>query len=221
MLNREILVVPSILAANFAHLREDVTRAESAKAKMLHLDIMDGHFVPNISFGPSLVKTVNGVTDLPLDTHLMIENPDMFLEQFKDAGSDILTVHVEACPRLRQTIAKIKALGLKAGVSLNPATSLSTLTDILPYVDLVLVMSVNPGFGGQKFIETSVQKISELSAMIKEQKLPTVIEVDGGIDTTTITKVISAGAHYLVAGNAVFGDGNIENNFERLNSYTK
>lgn len=221
MLNREILVVPSVLSANFAHLESDVKRAESAKAKMLHLDIMDGHFVPNISFGPSVVKTINAVTDLPLDTHLMIENPELFLEKFKEAGSDILTVHVEACSHLHRTVTKIKELGMKAGVSLNPATSLSTLEEILPFVDLVLIMSVNPGFGGQKFIETSVEKIIQLSTMIKEQKLTTVIEVDGGIDSTTISKVIKAGAHYLVAGNAVFGDGNIENNFQNLNSYTK
>lgn len=221
MLNQEILVVPSVLAANFAHLEEDVKRAESAKAKMLHLDIMDGHFVPNISFGPSLVKTINAVTNLPLDTHLMIENPDLFLEQFKEAGSDILTVHVEACSHLHRTVAKIRELGMKPGVSLNPATSLSTLEEILPFVDLVLIMSVNPGFGGQRFIETSVEKIIQLSAMIKEQKLSTVIEVDGGIDAATISKVINAGAQYLVAGNAVFGNGNIETNFEQLNSYTK
>lgn len=221
MLNQEILVVPSVLAANFAHLEEDVKRAESAKAKMLHLDIMDGHFVPNISFGPSLVKTINAVTNLPLDTHLMIEHPDRFLEQFKEAGSDILTVHVEACSHLHRTVAKIRELGMKPGVSLNPATSLSTLEEILPFVDLVLIMSVNPGFGGQRFIETSVEKIIQLSAMIKEQKLSTVIEVDGGIDAATISKVINAGAQYLVAGNAVFGNGNIETNFEQLNSYTK
>ncbi len=221
MLTRELLVAPSVLSANFAHLERDINRAESAGAKIFHLDIMDGHFVPNISFGPSIVKTINGITNLPLDTHLMIEKPDLYVEQFKDAGADILTVHVEACEHLHRTISRIKELGMKAGVSLNPATSLSTIKEILPFVDLVLIMSVNPGFGGQKFIETSVEKINHLSKMIAEQQLQTVIEVDGGIDNTTIKKVIEAGAHYLVAGNAVFGNGNIESNFKELNFYAK
>ena len=221
MLTRELLVAPSVLSANFAHLERDIHRAESAGAKIFHLDIMDGHFVPNISFGPSIVKTINGITNLPLDTHLMIEKPDLYLKQFRESGSDILTVHVEACADLHRTISNIKELGMKAGVSLNPATSLSTIKEILPFVDLVLIMSVNPGFGGQKFIETSVEKIKLLSTMIVEQKLQTVIEVDGGIDNTTIKKVIEAGAHYLVAGNAVFGNGNIESNFKELNFYAK
>lgn len=221
MLTRDICVLPSVLSANFSNLEKDIKAAESAGAKMFHLDIMDGHFVPNISFGPNVVSAINKITQQPLDTHLMIENPDLYLEQFKNAGADILTVHVEACTHLHRTISRIKELGMSAGVSLNPATSLSTIEEILPFVDLVLIMSVNPGFGGQKFIETSIEKIKTLSSMINEQKLQTVIEVDGGIDNSTIRKVINAGAHYLVAGNAVFGKGNIESNFNELNSLAK
>ena len=221
MLTSELLIAPSVLSANFAHLESDIKRVESSGAKILHLDVMDGHFVPNISFGPAIVKTIRRITTLQLDTNLMIDKPDLYLEQFKDAGADILTVHVEACTHLHRTVSRIKELGMKAGVSINPATSIGTVKEILPFVDLVLVMSVNPGFGGQKFIETTLAKIKALSKMIIDLKLPTVIEVDGGIDTITITKVIDAGAHYLVAGNAVFGDGNIETNFSQLNAFTK
>ena len=221
MLTSELLIAPSVLSANFAHLESDIKRVESSGAKILHLDVMDGHFVPNISFGPAIVKTIRRITTLQLDTHLMIDKPDLYLEQFKDAGADILTVHVEACTHLHRTVSRIKELGMKAGVSINPATSIGTVKEILPFVDLVLVMSVNPGFGGQKFIETTLAKIKALSKMIIDLKLPTVIEVDGGIDTITITKVIDAGSHYLVAGNAVFGDGNIETNFSQLNAFTK
>ena len=221
MLKQELLLAPSVLSANFAHLERDIKRVESSGAKILHLDVMDGHFVPNISFGPAVVKTIRGITMLPLDVHLMIEKPDQYLEQFKDAGADILTVHAEACTHLHRTVSKIKELGMNAGVSINPATSLGTIKEILPFVDLLLVMSVNPGFGGQKFIETSLAKIKSLSTMITDQKLQTVIEVDGGIDTTTIQKVIAVGAHYLVAGNAVFGNGNIETNFTHLTTLMK
>ncbi len=212
------LIAPSILSANFSRLESEIKRVESAGAKVLHMDVMDGHFVPNISFGPGIIRTVNTFTDLVLDTHLMIESPDRYLEQFRDAGSDILTVHVEACTHLHRTVARIKELGMKAGVSLNPSTSLMTIEEILPYVDLVLIMSVNPGFGGQKFIETSIKKITTLARMIGEQSSPAVIEVDGGIDSVTIRRVVDAGARYLVAGNAVFGDGNIENNYTHLQS---
>jgi ribulose-phosphate 3-epimerase len=217
-LKKERMIVPSVLSANFASLGDDIRRAEKAGAAVFHLDIMDGHFVPNISFGPGIVKAINGVTSLPLDTHLMIEMPDKYLLQFKDAGADILTVHAEACTHLHRTVAAIKELGMHAGVSINPATSLSAVEEILPYVDLVLIMSVNPGFGGQKFISSSLQKIRSLSAMIEERQLNAVIEVDGGIDATTIPDVIAAGAHYLVAGNAVFGNGSIETNFSQLSA---
>lgn len=220
VLKKEICIAPSVLSANFANLEHDIHRVQSAGATILHLDVMDGHFVPNISFGPAVVSAINTITDLPLDTHLMIESPDNYVEQFRDAGADILTVHAEACVHLHRTIARIKELGMHAGVSINPATSLVTIEEILPFVDLVLIMSVNPGFGGQRFIHTSLQKIKTLSRMIADVKSSAVIEVDGGIDPTTISEVINVGAHYLVAGNAVFGNGNIETNFTHLNSFT-
>ena len=218
MLKRELLIAPSVLTANFSNLEKDISRVAAAGATVLHLDVMDGHFVPNISFGSNVIKAINASTNMILDTHLMIENPDNYLEQFKDAGSDILTVHVEACAHLNRTISKIKDLGMSAGVSLNPATPLTSLEEILPFVDLVLIMSVNPGFGGQKFIQTSIQKITNLSKMISQKNLSTIIEVDGGIDVDTVKNIKDAGAHYLVAGNAVFGDGNIESNYSRLQS---
>ena len=221
MLTQEVLIAPSVLAANFSHLEEDIKRVERSGAKVLHLDVMDGHFVPNISFGPSVVHTIDNCTNLVLDTHLMIEQPDQYLEKFKQAGSDIVTVHVEVCNQLKQTVSKIKDLGMKAGVSLNPATPLSSILEILPFADLILIMSVNPGFGGQKFIEESLMKIRQLSEIIMRQNLQTIVEVDGGIDSSTIQNVIDAGAHYIVAGNAVFGDGNIEKNFTTLNSFIR
>ncbi|MCK9409127.1 MAG: ribulose-phosphate 3-epimerase [Bacteriovoracaceae bacterium] len=220
-LKKELVILPSVLSANFAQLGEDIRRVETAGATLLHLDVMDGHFVPNISFGPAVVKAINSITELPLDTHLMIESPDQYLEHFRDAGANILTVHAEACTHLHRTISRIKELGMHAGVSVNPATSLTELEEILPYVDLVLIMSVNPGFGGQRFIATSIQKIRTVAQMIVECRSNAVIEVDGGIDPNTIKEVIDAGAQYLVAGNAVFGNGNIETNFSQLHSFTQ
>ncbi len=210
------MICPSLLSADFSALGDDIRRAEAAGAQIFHLDIMDGHFVPNISFGPGIVKTIDGITSKTLDTHLMIENPDQYLERFKEAGADILTVHVEACTHLHRTLSRIKELGMRAGVSLNPSTPLSTVEEILPLADLVLIMSVNPGFGGQKFIESSVQKISNLSRMITDRGLSTIIEVDGGIDERTISRAYTAGARYLVAGNAIFGDRKIESNYQTL-----
>ncbi len=221
MLKKENIIVPSVLAANFLNLEQDIKRVESTGASILHLDVMDGHFVPNISFGPGIIKAINSITNMILDTHLMIEHPDEYLERFKDAGSDILTVHAETCTHLIQTIQKIKALGMYAGVSINPNTPLTQLEEILPSVDLVLIMSVNPGFGGQKFIQSSVQKITNLTEMINKKNLKTIIEVDGGIDFESIKNVKTAGAHYLVAGNAIFGNGDIETNFKQLNSLIK
>lgn len=209
-------VIPSILSADFAHLRDDIDQVTRAGATILHLDIMDGHFVPNVSFGPMVVKTIDSFSPLILDTHLMMSNPDEYVEAFKAAGSDILTVHVEVCPHLHRTVNRIKELGMKAGVSLNPSTPLSSIDDILPFADLILVMSVNPGFGGQKFIVQTLDKIKKLRAMITERGLSTIIEVDGGIDVTTIRPAVEAGAEYLVAGNAVFGKGKIAENYSLL-----
>ncbi len=221
MLKRDIVIVPSMLSADFSNLKQDINRIESTGATILHIDVMDGHFVPNISFGPIVTKAIKASTDMVLDTHLMIDNPDLYLEQFRDAGADILTVHAEACTHLHRTITRIKELGMYAGVSINPATSLKEIEEILPIIDLVLIMSVNPGFGGQKFIQSSLKKIQNLSSMITSQNLTTVIEVDGGIEINNIKMVKDAGAHYLVAGNAIFGDKNIEHNYSQLNALLK
>ena len=198
------MIAPSILAADFSNLGQQIAAAEKGGADLIHCDIMDGHFVPNISFGPFLVKTVHSLTPLQLDTHLMIENPDSFLEEFQKAGTTYLTVHVEVCRDLRKTVHSIRKLGMKPGVSLIPATPVSALEDILPYVDLVLVMSVNPGFGGQKFMPSSVGRIQSLRAMISSKKLKTLIEVDGGIDEDNAAPLVEAGADILVAGTAIF-----------------
>jgi ribulose-phosphate 3-epimerase len=200
-----ILLAPSILAANFAKLGDQISVVEKAGADLIHLDIMDGHFVPNISFGPAMVKTVHGLTQLPLDTHLMIENPDFFLDDFQKAGTTYLTVHVEACSLLDRTVAAIRQRGMKPGVSLKPETPLSALEGILAHVDLVLLMSVNPGFGGQKFIPGTLAKIRSLNEMISSRKLNTLIEVDGGVDESNVADLVKAGVRVLVAGSAIFG----------------
>ena len=200
-----ILLAPSILAANFAKLGDQISAVEQAGADLIHLDIMDGHFVPNISFGPAIVKTVHGLTQLPLDTHLMIENPDFFLDDFQKAGTTYLTVHVEACSLLDRTVAAIRQRGMKPGVSLKPETPLSTLEGILAHVDMVLLMSVNPGFGGQKFIPETLVKIRSLNEMISSRKLNTLIEVDGGVDETNVADLVKAGVRVVVAGSAIFG----------------
>jgi ribulose-phosphate 3-epimerase len=209
-------ILPSILSANFAHLEADIKRCEKSGARMLHLDVMDGAFVPNISFGPGIVHSIRRMTDLVLDTHLMIENPDKYLEVFQQAGTQYLTVHVEACRHLHRTITKIRELGMKPGVSVNPATPLTAIDSILEFVDLVLIMSVNPGFGGQRYIPTSTNKIMELKKIITSRNLPCVIEVDGGIDAETLPLVDKAGATFFVAGNAVFKNDAIETNYKQL-----
>lgn len=200
-----ILLAPSILAANFAKLGDQISVVEKAGADLIHLDIMDGHFVPNISFGPAIVKTVHRLTQLPLDTHLMIENPDFFLDDFQKAGTTYLTVHVEACSLLDRTVASIRQRGMKPGVSLKPETPLSALEGILAHVDLVLLMSVNPGFGGQKFIPETLAKIRSLNEMISSRRLKTLIEVDGGVDESNVADLVKAGVRVLVAGSAIFG----------------
>jgi ribulose-phosphate 3-epimerase len=201
---RRIEIAPSILSADFARLGAQVAEAEAAGADYIHVDVMDGHFVPNITIGPLVVRAVRGATSLPLDVHLMIEAPERYLAEFCEAGADLLTVHVETCPHLHRTVQQIKELGCRAGVTLNPATPAASLSEIVPYVDLVLVMSVNPGFGGQRFIEGSVSKIREVRAMLDAANPGADLEVDGGIGPDTAGKVVAAGANVLVAGSAIF-----------------
>jgi ribulose-phosphate 3-epimerase len=199
-----IKVAPSILSSDFANLEVAVRAAEEGGADYIHVDVMDGHFVPNITVGPPVVAALRRVTDLPLDVHLMIESPDRYLMDFAAAGTTILTVHVETCPHLHRTVQYMRNLGLQPGVTLNPATSLETVREILPYVDQVLVMTVNPGFGGQSYIPTMTGKIARLAAMIAACGSNAEIEVDGGIDTETAPQVVAAGARVLVAGTAVY-----------------
>lgn len=198
------IVAPSILSADFANIQRDVEMINKSEADWFHVDIMDGMFVPNISFGFPVVKAIKKHATKPLDVHLMINDPDRYLQAFKDAGADVLTVHLEACTHLHRTVQAIKALGMKAGVALNPHTSVSLLTDIIEDIDLVCVMSVNPGFGGQKFIENTYHKIGFLREMIRTTKSDALIEIDGGVDMKNYKKLIEAGANVLVAGNTVF-----------------
>jgi len=199
------LIAPSILSADFSRLGEEVKAVERVGADWIHLDVMDGHFVPNITIGPVVVEAVRRVTDLPLDVHLMIENADRYVEDFVRAGSDYLTVQVEACVHLHRTIQAIKELGAKAAVAVNPSTPLSSVEWVLEDLDMVLIMSVNPGFGGQAFIPQAVEKIKDLRSMIRSRDLEVLIEVDGGINETTIESAAKAGADVFVAGSAIFG----------------
>jgi ribulose-phosphate 3-epimerase len=198
------LIAPSLLAADFSKLEAEIRAVESAGADMLHLDVMDGHFVPNISFGPPVISAIRSLTRLPFDTHLMIENPEQYLEQFRSAGSDMITVHQEASGQLRKTLARIKELGAKVGVALNPSTSLDLLHEFLEDVDLILIMSVHPGFGGQKFIPQTLQRLEEVSKMIARCGRRILLEVDGGIDASTAQSCSSAGADVFVAGTSIF-----------------
>ncbi|ANB56341.1 ribulose-phosphate 3-epimerase [Anoxybacillus sp. B7M1] len=201
-----IKIAPSILSADFAKLGDDIRDVEQGGADYIHVDVMDGHFVPNITIGPLIVEAIRPITTLPLDVHLMIEHPDRYIPAFAKAGADILSVHVEACPHLHRTIHMIKELGVKAGVVLNPHTPVAMIESILDDIDLVLLMTVNPGFGGQKFISSVLPKIRQVAQMAKERGLQLEIEVDGGVNRKTAQLCVEAGANVLVAGSAIYGE---------------
>jgi ribulose-phosphate 3-epimerase len=211
-----VIIAPSILAADFGRLAEEVQKAERGGAGVVHVDVMDGHFVPNLTVGPPVVRSLRKATALPLDCHLMIENADRYVDAFADAGANWISLHVEAMPHLQRTVAHLRSRGLRPGVVLNPATPLHTLDEILAEVDYVLVMSVNPGFGGQAFLPASVDKIRRLKRTIDERGLSTEIEVDGGVDLMNIRALHQAGASIFVAGSAVFGQGDPEGAVRRL-----
>jgi ribulose-phosphate 3-epimerase len=205
-----VILLPSILAADFGHLADEVGRAERGGAGAIHADVMDGHFVPNLTVGPPVVRSLRRATALPIDVHLMIEEPDRFLDPFIDAGASWVSVHVETTPHLQRTIAHLRGRGVRAGVVLNPATPLASLDEILPEIDYVLLMSVNPGFGGQAFLPATVDKVRRLRRLVQERGLQVQIEVDGGVDGSNARTLVEAGAELLVAGSAVFGQGDAE-----------
>jgi ribulose-phosphate 3-epimerase len=207
-----IELAASILASDFSHLADEVAAAERGGATILHVDIMDGHFVPNITFGPPVVKALRPITKLPLDCHLMIENPDAFIPEFAAAGADMICVHQEACRHLHRTLQLIEQHGMKPAVVINPATPVDTLIEVLPMLHHVLIMSVNPGFGGQKFLPLALEKIAYLAELRHEMELNFRIEVDGGVAHDTVALVVEAGADMLVAGSAIFGPGGAEKN---------
>ena len=213
-------IAPSILSANFANIQRDIKIVENeTKCKYLHIDVMDGNFVPNISIGQPFIKSLRKISNMIFDVHLLVEKPERYIEDFKKSGADILTVHCEATTHLHRTLSQIRQCGMKAGVTLNPATPIETLLPILDIVDLVLVMSVNPGFGGQSFILNSLYKLQKLQEYKKEYGYDYIIEVDGGVNEKTIKQVSNAGAELLVAGSAVFNENGIKNNIEKLEKY--
>ncbi len=203
-MRHQVSIAPSILSADFARLADEVAAVERAGADLLHVDVMDGHFVPNLTVGPPIVESLKKVTKLPLDVHLMITNADAFIPEFADAGADYMTVHVEACPHLHRTIQSIKERKVKAGVTLNPATPISSLQEILGDVDLVLIMSVNPGFGGQTFIPSVLKKITQARMMLDQINSHALLEVDGGVKVDNAREIVAAGATVLVSGSAIF-----------------
>lgn len=210
------LLAPSILSADFGRLAEEVQAVESAGAGLVHVDVMDGHFVPNLTIGPAVVRAVRRATALPLDCHLMVEGPDRWIEAFRDAGADSISVHVEAARHLDRTLRAIRALGASAGAVVNPATPISALEEVLPIVDFVLVMSVNPGFGGQSFLPSATAKVRQLRERVDREGWPVSIEIDGGITLDNIGEVVAAGADWIVAGNSVFGGGDSSANARAL-----
>ena len=211
-----IKIAPSILASDFSKLGAEIMKVEEAGADLIHIDVMDGHFVPNITIGPPVIKCLRAVAKLPFDVHLMISEPDRYIDNFADAGADIITVHVECCIHLNRTIQSIKQKGIKAGVALNPATSLSTIEWILGDVDMVLLMTVNPGFGGQSYIDAVTEKVRQLRNMITDRKLKIDMEVDGGIDLCNIYRVTEAGANVIVAGSTVYKAGDTKKVIKEL-----
>jgi ribulose-phosphate 3-epimerase len=216
MMQPRVEIAPSILSADFARLAEQIQMVEEGGADIIHVDVMDGHFVPNLTLGPPVVAAIRKVTSLPLDTHLMIETPDRYVEAFADAGANMISVHPEAAIHLHRTISLIRKVGAVPGVVLNPATPIGVLDEILPDVDYVLIMSVNPGFGGQKFIPRSTEKVARLRSMIRDRGLATRIEIDGGIGLENAGEVVGAGAEMLVAGSSIFGDRDPVGAVERL-----
>ena len=209
-------IAPSILSADFTRLGEEIAAVKEGGAKMLHVDVMDGHFVPNITIGLPVVKSIRKATDMTVDTHLMIDEPGRWAAEFVKAGADMVSVHVEADDHLQRTLVAIREAGAKAGIAINPATPLESLTEALPYADFVLLMSVNPGFGGQKFVPTMLDKLRRLAEMICSRGLATQIEIDGGIDADNIGEIAAAGANIIVAGSAVFGQGDATAAVKRL-----